>query len=290
MIKYSLPDFTSALGLNLFFARLEQFSPQVMRPGVKIDSIYGCFPSCSLNGGRAAINGAYPPEKIRWTFDVLAEYGLTPRLTLTNMLATVADLDDPYTQFILEEAAKAHAQAIVYSPEVGRAIRERYGLSLVLSTTHEILTPEKLNEALGQFDLVVLNYNFGKDAEFLRQVKRPEKLEVMVNEYCQPACPKRQAHYLHNSRDQREGNLEAFACPAQKPSFFSHPENHPILFTAQEAEATAREYGIEYFKIVGRGTSFEANLEALTYYLVRPEFHTQVKQEVLRQVGRAPSR
>ncbi len=285
MIKYSLPDFTSALGLNLFFARLERFSPQVIRPGVKIDSIYGCFPQCNLNGGRAAINAAYPAEKVRWTFDVLAEYGLTPRLTLTNMLGTVDDLDDPYTKLILEQAAAANAQAIVYSPEVGVAIRERYGLSIVLSTTHEILTAEALNAALEQFDIVVLNYNFGKDADFLAQVRYPEKLEVMVNEYCQPACPRRQAHYMHNSRNQRDGKLEAFDCPAKKPSFFSHPENHPILFTAAEAEQTSRKYGIEYFKIVGRGTSFEANLEALTYYLVRPEFHARVKQEVLRQTG-----
>ncbi len=286
MIKYSLPDFTSALGLNLFFARLSQFSSQVMRPGVKIDSIYGCFPSCTLNGGRAAINKPFPREKIHWTFDVLKEYGLKPRLTLTNMLACVDDLDDPYTQMILEEAADAGAQAIVYSPEVGHEIKARYGMSLVLSTTHEILTIDALNAALEKFDIVVLNYNFGKDADFLAQVKYPEKLEVMVNEYCQPACPRRQAHYMHNSKNQRDAKLEPFSCPADKPSFFSHPENHPILFTAEEAQQTADKYGIEYFKIVGRGTSFEANLEALVYYLVRPEFHAQVKQEVLRQVGR----
>ena len=286
MIYYSLPDFTSALGLNLFFARLAMFKPNLMRPGVKIQSIYGCFPACNLNGGRAVVNAPFTREKIKWTFDVLREYNLILRLTLTNMLATADDLEEPYTQAILEEAAKAHAQAIVYSAEVGAEIKKRYGLPLILSTTHEITTASALNDALEQFDFVVLNYNFGKDEEFLSQVQSPQKLEIMVNEYCQPACPKRQAHYMHNSKNQRAGKLEKFKCPANKPSFFSHPENHPILFTAADVQNTAEKFGVKYFKIVGRGTSFEANLEALTYYLVKPAFHSQVKREVLAQVGR----
>ena len=282
MIKYTLPDFTSALGLNLFFARLAMERPEAMRPGVRIDSIYGCFPSCPLNGGRAAIREPFTRDKVRWTFSVLAEYGLTARLTLTNMLAGEPEVDDPYSTMILEEAANAGAWAIVYSDEVARLVRKRYGLPLVLSTTRETLDADGLNRALDAYDCVVLNYNLGKDRAFLSQVKRPERLEIMVNEYCQPHCPRRNQHYLHNSTDQIRGTLTDFPCPATKPSFFEHPAGHPILFTADEVRETAERFGIPWFKIVGRGTSFEANLEALSYYLVDDPHKEAVKQEVRR--------
>ena len=280
LINYTLPDFTSALGLNLFFARLYSEQPEMMRENVRIDSIYGCFPSCPLNGGRAATLEPFSREKVRWTFSVLEEYGLHARLTLTNMLAGERELNSPYSRMILEEAARANAQAIVYSDEVARVVKEHYGLGLVLSTTREILDAPTLNKALEKFDYVVLNYNLGKDNAFLSQIKNRDRLELMVNEYCQPNCPNRQKHYLHNSKDQLEGVLHEFACPANKPSFFEHKPGDPITFTADEVYKTAQDFGIEWFKIVGRGTGFDANLEALTYYLVKDEYHALVKQQV----------
>ena len=202
MINYTLPDFTSALGLNLFFARLFMERPEIMRPDVRIDSMYGCFPSCALNGGRAAILEPFSREKVRWTFSVLGEYGLKARLTLTNMLAGKRELTSPYSTMILEEAARAGAEAIVYSNEVAAFIKKNYGLNLVLSTTREILDTQELECALEHFDYVVLNYNLGKDKDFLLLIKNRDRLEIMVNEYCQPHCPHRQKHYLHNSKDQ----------------------------------------------------------------------------------------
>ncbi len=282
MIRYTLPDFTSALGLNLFFARLFMERPEIMRPDVRIDSIYGCFPSCPLNGGRAATLERYSREKVRWTFSVLQEYGLKARLTLTNMLAGEKELADPYSRMILEEAAAAGAEAIVYSDEVARFVRRNYGLPLVLSTTREILDADELNRALEQFDYVVLNYNLGKDREFLARVKHRDRLEVMVNEYCRPHCPNRQKHYLHNSADQLSGTLREFPCPASKPSFFEHKPGDPVTFTASEVRAAADELGLQWFKIVGRGTGFQANLEALSYYLVNDPQRPAIKQQVER--------
>lgn len=283
-MQYTLPDFTANLGLNLFFVRLFMERPTWVQQNVEVASIYGCFPGCMLNGGRSYLREQMPAPQIERTFAILQEYGLVPRLTLTNMLATPDDLDDPYARAILEAAARYGGEAIVYSDELGQAVRERYGMPLVLSTTRALETPEEANAACETYDWVVLNYNHHKDPEFLSALEHPEKAEVMVNEFCVAHCPHRQEHYLVNSQDQHAGVQHPFQCVAHKADFFKHEAGHTVMFTADEVAALHETYGINAFKIVGRGVPFETVLEALAYYLVRPEYRVQVKQMVHAQM------
>lgn len=279
-ITYTLPDFTQSLGLNLFFVRLLRERPELCRPGVEIDSIYGCFPSCALNGGRALVQKRYTPERIEQTYRLLDEYGLTARLTLTNMMAGKEQLEDPYTRQILELGARHGAEAIVYSDEVAEHVRKRYGMATVLSTTRAITSVEEFNRACHSHKLAVLDYSVHKDRTFLGGLKHPDKAEVMVNEFCVPGCPHRHAHYLHISSDQARDQLTSFECLANKADFFNHRTGHPVIFTADEVRALSRDYGIRHFKIVGRGVPFATQLEALSYYLVRPERQLEVKKTV----------
>lgn len=280
MIAYTVPDFTAGLGLNLFFVRLQQQRPAWFHEGVRIDSMYGCFPGCALNGGRAYLRDQVSPAKIEETFAILDEYGVKPRLTFTNMLAGPDALDDPYTAAIAEAAARHGGEAIVYRDAVGEALRERYGMPLVLSTTRAIEDAAEVNRMARRYDYVVLNYNRHKDPAFLSALDRPERIEVMVNEFCVKGCPHRQDHYRHNSEDQASGAMRPFTCVAQKADFFAHEAGHPVMFTCDEVRALHEAYGIGYFKIVGRGVPFETVLEALTYYLVRPEYRADAKRLV----------
>ena len=106
MINYTLPDFTVGLGLNLFFVRLQAQRPDWFQDGVRIDSVYGCFPACNLNGGRAFLRERTAQAQMEETFALLAEEGVKARLTLTNMLATEADLHDEYLNAILSTASR----------------------------------------------------------------------------------------------------------------------------------------------------------------------------------------
>ena len=284
MIAYTLPDFTAALGLNLFFARLAFERPDWMQPDVRIASMYGCFPGCKLNGGRSYVRERATPQQMERTFAILEEYGIVPRLTFTNMLATPADLDDPYVRAILDAAARHHGEAIVYSDAVGDAVRKRYGLPLVLSTTRALEMPAEVNAACERYDWVVLNYGHHKDPAFLGGLARPERCEVMVNEFCVPGCPHRHQHYLQNSQDQQSGSQRPFTCVAKKADFFAHEPGHPVMFTDGEARDLHERFGISYFKIVGRGVPFATVLEALSYYLVRPEYRQDVKRQVAAQM------
>lgn len=282
MMKYTLPDFTVGLGLNLFFIQLRERQAGWFQEGVVIDSVYGCFPNCSLNGGRAFIRERFTSDQMEKTFALLAEHGVKARLTLTNMLASEDDFADEYLDTMLSVAARFGAEAIVYADAVGDYVRERFGMGCVLSTTRAIGEVDELNRMAKRYEYVVLDYNRNKDRAFVNAIDDKRKIEVMVNEFCRYRCPHRQAHYLHNSEDQRRGAMRPFECVAAKADFFDHVPGHPVIFTDDEVRALHEETGIGSFKIVGRGVAFQTVLEAYAYYLIRPEYREDVKRMVMR--------
>lgn len=284
-INYTLPDFTVGLKRNLVFAQLMRDCPQFFFDDVRIQSVYGCFPGCVVNGGRAFVREPYSARQIEATFEALDGQGIAARLTFTNMLVEERHLEDPYFNLILDTAADHGAGVIVYSDLVDAYVRARHPrMERTLSTTREILDAAELNRALGAFDLVVLNYNKNKDLAFLDQVEHPERLEVMANELCNPGCPHRNEHYLHNSRDQLAGTVTEFRrCDLSGKDFFKLAPTSPTILTNDDVRTLHERYGVPRFKIVGRGVAPDVNLESYLYYLVRPE-HRAGLREALRSM------
>ena len=282
-IDYTLPDFTVGLKRNLVFAQLMRDCPQFFFDDVRIQSVYGCFPGCIVNGGRAFVREPYSARQIEATFEALDGQGIAARLTFTNMLVEERHLEDPYFNLILDAAADHGAGVIVCSDLVDAYVRARHPrMERTLSTTREILDAAELNRALGAFDLVVLNYNKNKDLAFLDQVEHPERLEVMANELCNPGCPHRNEHYLHNSRDQLAGTVTEFRrCDLSGKDFFKLAPTSPTILTNDDVRTLHGRYGVPRFKIVGRGVAPDVNLESYLYYLVRPE-HRAGLREALR--------
>lgn len=281
MIKYTLPDFTHGLGLNLFFINLLKKQPEWFFENLRIDSVYGCFPSCIMNGGRSFINKRYSAQQIEQTFALLQEHGVTARLTFTNMLAEKKYLQDEYVALILSIAQSYPVEIIVYSDEIFEELKRDYGFACVLSTTRGISDISEFNAATKKYDYVVLDYNMNKNLDFIKGIENPDKVELMVNEYCRPHCPYRKQHYLQNSADQLEGVAHYFSCSHQDGGeFFKHKEGHPIYLTNNEVLRMNDEFGFSYFKIVGRGIAFETVLESYVYYLVKPAYREQVKRMV----------
>ncbi len=282
-INYTLPDFTVGLKRNLVFAQLMRDCPQFFFDDVRIQSVYGCFPGCVVNGGRAFVREPYSARQIEATFEALDGQGIAARLTFTNMLVEERHLEDPYFNLILDAAADHGAGVIVCSDLVDAYVRARHPrMERTLSTTREILDAAELNRALEEFDLVVLNYNKNKDLAFLDQVEHPERLEVMANELCNPGCPHRNEHYLHNSRDQLAGTVTEFRrCDLSGKDFFKLAPTSPTILTNDDVRTLHGRYGVPRFKIVGRGVAPDVNLESYLYYLVRPE-HRAGLREALR--------
>ncbi len=282
MIDFTVPDFTVGLKRNLVFAQLMRDCPQFFFSDVRIHSVYGCFPGCVMNGGRAFVREPFTPEQIEATFCALDEFGLKARLTFTNMLVEERHLHDPYFNRILEAGAAHGAGVIVYSDLVGDYVKTRFPqMERTLSTTREILDPIELTGALEAYDLVVLNYNLNKDHAFLSQVGHAARLEVMANELCNPHCPHRQEHYLHNSADQLAGAVTPFRrCDLAGKDFFKLAPTSPTILTNDDVRELHRRHGIARFKLVGRGVASEVNLESYLQYLVRPEHRDGLRQAI----------
>jgi collagenase-like PrtC family protease len=289
VISYTLPDFANGLWRNIFFIRLIKSHPEYFMDDVCIDSVYGCFPGCIMNGGRTFIKNRYTAAQMENVFSLLDRYGVKIRLTLTNMLVEKKHLRDEYFCLMMDCARNHHVEVIVYSDCLSEYIAERYGFKQVLSTTKALDSIDELNRVTKHYDYVVLDYNRNKDRDFIDRIEDKDRIEVMVNEFCSPGCPHRAAHYLHNSKDQLNGVIRPFRnCTIESSEFFLHPSNHPVILTDDQVLALHNECGINNFKIVGRGIPFETVLESYAYYLLKPEYRTFVKS-LVRLALRRPS-
>ena len=276
MIQYSLPDFTWHLQFNLTLSRLMRTAPELFFDDIRINSVYGCFPGCNMNGGRCFAGEHYTYDQIAKTFDAIAEEGLITRLMFTNMLITPEQFGDEYSNMILKAAEGRNVEVIVYLDELDNYISSRYRFKRTLSTTRALNGVDELNAMLARYDMVVLDYNRNKDDEFLKKVSDPIRLEVMPNETCQPNCPLRQQHYIHNSQCQLDGENRPFKCSKDYASsmFTVPPEDSPTLLTNDWVRRLYQTYGICNYKIVGRSLSVKDNLNAYMYYLIRPEYRS----------------
>jgi collagenase-like PrtC family protease len=278
MILYTLPDFVNGLNRNLFFIRLFSEHPEYFQDGIRIDSVYGCFPSCVANGGRTFIRERFTARQMEATFSALEAYGVKARLTLTNMLIESQHLEDGYFLSMMDCASRHDVEVVVCSDILSEYVAQHHGFRQVLSTTRPIGDVRELNRMTKRFDWVVLDYNRNKDRAFIEAIEDRDRIEVMANEFCRPGCPYRTEHYLHNSKDQLDGAIRPFrACDAGPGRFFEHSADHPVILTNSEVRRLHTEHGISSFKIVGRGIPFETVLESYAYYLLKPEYRANIK-------------
>ena len=292
MIRYSLPDFTRHLRLNLMMVDFMRKSPEIFWDDIEIASLYGNFPGCIMNGGRVMhdVQERYSPEQVRETFDTISKNGLIARLTMTNMLIRPDQYEDEYCRMILEAAREHDAEIIVNQDELADYLSSRYHFRMILSTTRQLSGVEELNSMLDRYDMVVLDYNHNKDDAFLRAVKAPSRLEVMPNELCRPGCQARQQHYLAISQHQLTGVECGFHCPNadayERAGFTKRTQASPTLLGNDDIRRLNAEYGISNFKIVGRLHSREVLLESYVYYLIRPEYRAVMLEIIRKKLGK----
>lgn len=285
MIKYALPDFTPPkLSFSLAFVKMIHSIPEMFYDDVEIESIYGNFPGCIMNGGRICSGEHYSYDQISRVLDKVTNEGITPRLTFTNLLIRPEHFDDEYSNTILKAAQEHDAQVIVNSDELGDYISSRYHLKLILSTTRLLQTVEELNRMLDRYSMVVLDYNHNKDDEYLKKVSDPTRLEIMPNELCEPGCPNRQYHYEFLSRYQLNPTKEPFVCAQkrEKKGFTTRTETSPTLLSNEDIRRLNTVYGINHFKIVGRVESWSTTTESYLYYLVQPKYRSVVLKTAIK--------
>lgn len=251
--------------------------PEMFYENYKIGSVYGTFPGAIWNGGRNFSGGKYANEQgVEEIINSYNSLGIPARFTWTNVLINETHVKDSYCNMIMRVADNGFNQVLVNSEALEEYIRKTYpNYKVISSTTKRILSPDKLLEELKKdYYLVVLDYDFNHNEKVIESLKPyADKIEILVNETCQPNCPNRVAHYRDISKCQLEHNAKKmFNCTDRSPDArtFGGCMKRPQFMSLNDIDEYSK-MGYKNFKIVGRGLSEEFYLDSLIYYFVKPD-------------------
>lgn len=312
MIKITLPGMTEFPDLNGLFLSFYRDAREMFFDDVELDSVYGGFPGSSWCGGRGSHGAPLPLDEVRRLVGRYNELGLACNVTFSNqfvdeeMIAT-----DQYSRAILallaktdQEVSRPHSGSehgggtsgemadgvsngvILYSEELFKYMKDRFPELICLSsTTKGLVAVEDINAELERFDRVVLDYNLTKKESVIQKLDRLENLEVMVNEYCSLGCPYRKSHYEQASLDQISGTPSRFECrhrpEPQAYGFLAGLLEGEVFLRNADIRRYAVDYGIEHFKIVGRGLARYDIVDSYLYYLIKPEYWYEIRDYLI---------
>lgn len=282
-IYWHLPGLCYFRFLNQVLLNLMAKYPECFQEGYKIASVYGTFPGAIWNGGRSVF-GLTSKTDMGKIIHAYNQKGVPVRFTWTNTLIEEKHLNDTYCNLIMEQANNGMNQVLANVPVLEEYLRNTYpDFKVISSTTKRLVDKARLVEEMEKdYHLVVLDYDLNHNEEVLSMLKPyAGKVEILVNEVCQPECPLRKAHYENQSLAQLtfDPNLP-FHCPNNiTKRTFEQCKSRPA-FISREQIAEYADMGFVNFKIVGRGLPMEFTKEAYLYYLVKEESQAFIRQKI----------
>jgi len=177
---------------------------------------------------------------------------------------------------------------IIYSDLLLEYIKKNYpGYYFVSSTTKVITDYDELIKELSRDDFKYavpdfrLNKSFDK-LNTLSQIQK-DKVEFLVNECCDFGCTGRKACYENVSRKslgEECGDHECGAPEGQLGYRFSKAMSNPGFISVDDIKNIYLKNGFSNFKIEGRSLGSAVILEFLLYYMVKPEYQINVREEI----------
>ncbi len=282
-IKFFLPDFYKE-GRNLFIAKLLKENPEIFLADISIGAVYGCFPGSIWNGGRVSRGIATKDEMID-TVKAYEKLGIPIRFSFTNPLIEPIHLLDTYCNMALSIADNGLNEVLVNSPILEEFIRTKYpGYKVNSSTTKGISTMDALSAELDRDYAYVVpdtTLNHAPELFNLPQASR-DRIELLVNSYCQDSCPNRRAHYEEVGRAQLEFDYGDFGyCKHINRSFYETMAKNKSFITVGELYDTYVPAGFSKFKLDGRGFKDEKVVESYVYYMIKDEYKEKVRAHLL---------
>ena len=293
-VKFHLPDFASQFQFNLVFATMLKNCPQYFREGVEIASIYGTFPQSLWNGGRT-VPGMCDTKFAGIVIRTLNKHGIPLRFTFTNPMLEEKHLSDKFCNEIMKLADNGMNEVIVNSPLLEDYIRKTYpNYKLTSSTCKRITEPDKLLEEMKKdYSIVVLDYDFNNRFDILETLPDKERMEILVNACCDPACQKRTEHYRilglqqiavceHMTKktskkfDFKDYGVPDLQCKCADRGIFDI-KNLRTHITPDDIWEKYVPMGFSQFKIEGRTTTRLNLMETYLYYMAKPEFRDEAR-------------
>ena len=251
-----------------------------------IASIYGSPSDCLWGGGRVGFGEADAED----VFELMKEFGISSRLTFSNSLLKEEHLSDKKCNELcrLFEKEPVKNGVIVYSDLLLDYLKRNFPGFYFVSSTTKVLTAFsdfKMELARNEFSFVVPDFRLNKKIEKLEALDEglKNKVEFLCNECCSPFCQERKICYENVSRKNLGLECSDHHCAApdgDKGYRFSSAMKSPLFIGIDDIQNKYLKMGFSNFKIEGRGLGSAMVLEFLLYYLVRPKYQINVREEI----------
>jgi len=283
---YHLPGLFEFYELYRIFLPLFREHREYFYDGCDIGSIYGAPPDCIWGGGRVSLED----HDAREVLALLQEYGISARLTFSNSLLREEHLSDRKCNelcALFAENATPENGVIVHSELLLQYLKSHYPELYPVSSTTKVLTDfEALKKETDRDDFryVVPDFRLNKAYEKLNTLteSQKDKVEFLCNECCYFGCKDRKECYEAVSR-RNLGEEPDFSCTspgAEEGYRFSKAMKNPGFISVGDIQKIYLPMGFSNCKIEGRGLGSALVLEFLLYYMTKPEYQLQVREEI----------
>lgn len=287
MAHYHLPGLFEFYDLYRAFLPLFHEHRDWFYGWCNIGSIYGAPADCIWGGGRVGFGEDAPREVL----SLMQKYGISARLTFSNSLLREEHLSDRKCNALcalLNEANTPRNGVIVHSDLLLHYLKEKYpGLYFVSSTTKVLTDFEDFRREVqrNEFAYVVPDFRLNKEFEKLYALPQAQKdkVEFLCNECCWFGCYDRKACYENVSRKCLGEDCPDHNCCAPDANIgyrFSSAMKSPAFIGVEDIQRLYLPQGFTNFKIEGRSLGSALILEFLLYYMTKPEYQLQVREEI----------
>lgn len=248
----------------------------------EIASVYGAPSDCIFAGGRTS----FADSKAEDVLKLMKEYDISSRLTFSNSLLEEKHLNDKKCNGLLKLFNDKNNGIIVYSEILIDYLKKNYPDYYLVSSTTKVLTDfnELVNEIeRDDFKYVVADFRLNRCFDKLEKINRKDKVEFLVNECCYIGCKNRKNCYENVSKKNLGIECEDFICTepqGDKGYRFSLAKKNPSFISVNDITEIYLPMGFNNFKIEGRGLGSAMVLEFILYYMVKPEYQLNVREEI----------
>ena len=283
---YHLPGLFEFYELYRMFLPLFREHREYFYDWCDIGSIYGAPPDCIWGGGRVSLEDHDAGEVLA----LLREYGISARLTFSNSQLCEEHLSNRKCNelcALFAENVTPENGVIVHSELLLEYLKRHYPELYLVSSTTKVLTDfEALKKEIDRDDFryVVPDFRLNKAYEKLNELTEPQKdkVEFLCNECCYFGCKDRKECYEAVSR-RNLGEEPDFRCTspgAEEGYRFSKAMKNPGFISVEDIQKIYLPMGFSNYKIEGRGLGSALVLEFLLYYMTKPEYQLQVREEI----------
>lgn len=284
---YHLPGLFEFYDLYSVFLPLFRGHREYFYDWCEIGSVYGAPADCVWGGGRVGFGEHEPREVLK----LMQEYGVSSRLTFSNSLLCAEHLSDRKCNALCAlfgESKEPRNGVIIHSDILLEYLKKRYQEFYFVSSTTKVLTDFRqfVHELEREdFSFVVPDFRLNKTFDKLNSLSASQKnkVEFLCNECCWFGCMDRKNCYENVSRKNLGENCPEHRCKAPNAGNgyrFSEAMKNPGFISVNDIRNVYLPMGFSNFKIEGRGLGSAVVLEFLLYYMTKPEYQLNVREEI----------